>query len=241
MQYTYYTVTAFSIRVPMIIKRSLTTMQITQFLVGASYAMAHSFVSYIIPVTTVITESVTEAAAAAASSSVAAAADAEAPVAEGLADTLKALFFGAAAKVSEAAAAVSQPPAPPAEPLLVTRTETTYVEQRCITTDGSTFAIWLNVLYLAPLTYLFVKFFIESYLRRGRADAVRAKGKINGSAAQRRMSNVERAEKAGWDAAKEVNREVYGDGNGSEEAIEDDEVVVPSPKPKSRTRASRRA
>ncbi|CAI4219505.1 unnamed protein product [Parascedosporium putredinis] len=224
MMYTYYTVTAFSIRVPMIIKRSLTTMQITQFLVGASYAMAHSFVSYVVPVTNVITESVTEAAAAAAaSSSVAAAADAEAPVAEGLADTLKALFFGAAAKVSEAAAA------------------TTYVEQRCITTDGSTFAIWLNVLYLAPLTYLFVKFFIESYLRRGRADAVRAKGKSNGSAAQRRMSNVERAEKAGWDAAKEVNREVYGDGNGSEEAIEDDEVVVPSPKPKSRTRASRRA
>ncbi|PKS12929.1 hypothetical protein jhhlp_000270 [Lomentospora prolificans] len=235
MMYTYYTITAFSIRVPLIIKRTLTTLQITQFLIGASYAMSHSFVSYIVPVTTVITETIIPEVAAASSSTSASAADPAATPAGGLVDSLKGLFFGAAAKVSEAAAAVSQPPAAPvrAEPQLITRTETTHVEQRCVTTDGATFAIWLNVLYLAPLTYLFVKFFIESYLRRGKTD----KGKHT---AQRRMSNVERAEKAGWDAAKEVNREVYGDGNGSEEAIEDEEPVKPSPKINGRTRSARR-
>lgn len=105
----------------------------------------------------------------------------------------------------------SSAPASAADPVL--RTETSFVTQQCITTDGATFAIWLNVVYLAPLTYLFVRFFIRSYLRRGQAVA-----------AKRRMSNVERAEKAGWDAARGVEREVYG-GGVSEDAIEDDEVV----------------
>ena len=37
----------------------------------------------------------------------------------------------------------------------------------CIDTSGQTFAIWLNVLYLTPLTFLFVRFFVKSYIRRG--------------------------------------------------------------------------
>lgn len=35
----------------------------------------------------------------------------------------------------------------------------------CIDTTGETFAIWFNVLYLTPLTVLFLRFFIKSYFR----------------------------------------------------------------------------
>lgn len=157
--------TAFSIKVPIFIKRTLTTLQITQFLFGASFAMVHSFVSYTIPVT--------------------------APAAE--ADT--------------------------------ENVETTFVTQPCVTTDGATFAIWLNVLYLAPLTYLFVRFFITSYLKR--------------TPAKRRMSNVERAEKAGWAAARGVEKEVYG--GVSEDAIEDDDAPKANGKVKANGKANGKA
>jgi hypothetical protein len=35
----------------------------------------------------------------------------------------------------------------------------------CVDTSGETFAIWLNVLYLVPLMYLFIRFFVKSYMR----------------------------------------------------------------------------
>ncbi|CAP68722.1 uncharacterized protein PODANS_7_6910 [Podospora anserina S mat+] len=165
MMYTYYTVTAFNIRVPMFIKRSLTSMQITQFLVGGSGAMIHSFIYYTIPV--MAGESVSASSAAASAS---AAANASA----GLVGSIKNSF---GRQVTP-----------------------------CITSSGTTFAIWLNVFYLTPLTYLFVSFFIESYLRRSNAPAKNVKN--------RRLSNsVAIAEKAGWEAAKNVEREVYGESN----------------------------
>ena len=55
-QYTYYTVTAFNIKVPNTIKRSLTTLQISQFVIGAVYASLHSFVSYTVPVQVAVTK-----------------------------------------------------------------------------------------------------------------------------------------------------------------------------------------
>lgn len=154
--------TAFSIKVPLAIKRTLTTLQISQFFFGGTFAFMHSFVSYTIPVPE--------------------------PAAEPAA--------------SSSASAAEEP--------AVLHTEPSYVTQQCITTDGATFAIWLNVLYLAPLTYLFVRFFITSYLRRG--------------AAKRRLSNIQKAEKAGWEAARGVEKEVYG--GVSEDAVEDEEVKV---------------
>ncbi len=123
---------------PVVIKRSLTSLQITQFLVGASYAMAHSFVYYYIPV------------------------------------ALDATTY--------APRAVS-----------------------CVTTSGATFAIWLNVLYLAPLTYLFASFFVASYIKRSSAQKKR-------QAVEDLASAGLLAEKAGWDAAKKVEKEVYGQG-----------------------------
>ncbi len=175
MQYTYYTVTAFNIRVPLVIKRSLTTMQITQFLVGASYAMTHSFVSYSVPVAISSTEEAEAAASAAASNGSASA---------GVLDSIKGTY--------------AQKTVP------------------CITSSSATFAVWLNVLYLTPLTYLFVSFFIESYLRRSNAGAKGAKK--NGVASRRLSNNVELVEKAGWEAAQNVNREVYGESQEGKRA-----------------------
>jgi hypothetical protein len=156
----------------MVIKRTLTSLQIMQFLVGASYAMLHSFVSYSVPVISTGSQSAAVSAAAA----------------------------SAAAGSNGSASAVNG----------VKSAYETRI-QPCITTNGATFAVWLNVLYLAPLTYLFGSFFVESYLRRSNAGAQAGKG-----ARDRRLSNnVVMAEKAGWEAAKSVKQEVYG-----EEAIE---------------------
>ncbi|KAG5929947.1 hypothetical protein E4U53_002332 [Claviceps sorghi] len=190
LMYTYYTVTAFSIKVPLVVKRTLTTMQIAQFIGGASYAILHSFITYLVPVT------VTKVAATQLDAVPGSAADAATPAA-GLLDLLKKFVLGAAASESVASGGAGQRPSSHV-------TETTYVAQPCITTANETFAIWLNVLYLAPLTYLFVSFFIASYVKRSSANTSVA-GKPN-----RRLSNVALAEKAGWDAARGLEQEVYG-------------------------------
>jgi hypothetical protein len=55
-----------------------------------------------------------------------------------------------------------------AEPIQQYRMETV----PCIDTSGQMFAIWLNVLYLLPLTVLFIRFFIRSYITRTRRKGV---------------------------------------------------------------------
>ncbi|KAF4124118.1 GNS1/SUR4 family [Geosmithia morbida] len=193
LMYTYYTLTAFSIKVPVFVKRTLTTMQITQFVLGASFAMVHSFVSYIIPLTITPTDNVDVTAAADANTLVPS-------IAAGAFDSLRQLVLGTAGDHAPVKAATAS---------ATGATEIIYVSQPCIVTAGETFAIFGNVLYLAPLTYLFVSFFIASYLKRSNA-ASKIKGK---GASGRRLSNVTLAEKAGWDAARGVEKEVYGGEN----------------------------
>lgn len=162
LMYTYYTVTAFNIRVPTVVKRSLTSLQISQFIIGASAAMVHSFISYLVPV--------------------------------------QAGDFG-----------------------------TKYQKVNCIDTTGQTFAIWLNVFYLAPLTYLFMSFFVASYLRRSKAEVVRGK-------TDRRRSNVVLAEKASWDAARGLEREMYGESKEGviiEDSDESTAATETQPRPRS--------
>lgn len=180
----------------MAIKRTLTTLQITQFLVGASYAMVHSFVSYTVPVTVSLQNPAAAAAAAT-------------PMAGRVLESLKSMAAAVTAtKSSEAAAG------PTAAAAAAVEQQTVYTVQPCVTTSGETFAIWLNVLYLAPLTYLFAKFFVASYLRRSSAEQSRIRPK-----GARRMSHATLAERAGWDAARATQREVYADM--SDEAAED--------------------
>ncbi len=143
----------------------------------------------------------------------------------------------------------------------------------CIATTGETFAIWLNVLYLAPLTYLFVKFFITSYLRRSNAESARvarlgkngvdgtvdSKGRdvaaASGNATLaatiatteeevlRRLSNVGNlAEKAGWDAARGLEKEVYGEsGEALTANVAVSDVPVPTAGGKTKKSKSRTA
>ncbi|KAL7798138.1 fatty acid elongase [Trichoderma ceciliae] len=195
LMYTYYTLSAFSFKIPTAMKRTLTSMQITQFVVGASFAMVHSFVTYIAPITS--THVVTEDVPAVTRS---APIDYIIPTAVSALDSLKQLIFGSAHGAAGAAVAAS-----PGLRRSTTVTQTAHLAQPCIVTTGETFAIWLNVLYLAPLTYLFVSFFIASYVKRSSAAQ-----KLNGKAARGMGDEVTLAEKAGWEAARNVEREVYG-------------------------------
>lgn len=49
-----------------------------------------------------------------------------------------------------------------------TRWRTDWTKVNCIDTSGEAFAIYLNLLYLAPLTFLFARFFVKAYTGRGK-------------------------------------------------------------------------
>lgn len=201
-QYTYYTLSALGYRVPNFVKRTLTTMQITQFLVGAGFASLHLFVSYTVPVSVAhkIAEQITSSvqpssvasAVSSAVSSVTESASAVLPTATGpaLAFLWKLVYRaagdeGLAENIPVPGSSLipaQQPHAPtmsavhtenPVQRLLhhthtVERTvyRTEYQHVPCVDTSGQAFAIYLNLIYLAPLTGLFMRFFVKSYFRR---------------------------------------------------------------------------
>ena len=177
-------------------------MQITQFLVGVVYATAHSFVSYSVPVT--VPETRNSAAGTGISAMLA-------PSQENLVDKLKQLVFNMAGTISSAAAAS---PSATAEDTTETTYKTIYEHRACITSSGATFAVWLNIIYLLPLTYLFMSFFVKSYLRKSKSRT----GAKKPSAGVRRLSvsdvreAADVAEKAGWEAARQVESEIYEQG-----------------------------
>ncbi|KAF3035877.1 hypothetical protein E8E11_003596 [Didymella keratinophila] len=204
MMYTYYTLSALGYRVPNFVKRTLTTMQITQFLVGASFAALHLFVSYTVPVSVAhkIAETVTSSvqpssiasSVSSAIQSVTETASAVLPTSTGpaLAFLWKLVYRAAGDEglaenipvPGSSIIPVQQPHPPttvaahenPVQRLLhphhnthtvdriVYRTE--YQHVPCIDTSGQAFAIYLNLIYLAPLTGLFMRFFVKSYFRR---------------------------------------------------------------------------
>ncbi|KAH6644590.1 GNS1/SUR4 family-domain-containing protein [Boeremia exigua] len=201
MMYTYYTLSALGYRVPNFVKRTLTTMQITQFLVGASFAALHLFVSYTVPVSVAhkIAEQVTSSVqpssiastVSSAVSSVTESASAALPAATGpaLAFLWKLIYRAAGdeglaenipvpgssiipAHQSHLPTAVAAHENPVQRLLhtihtvdrVVYRTE--YQHVPCVDTSGQAFAIYLNLIYLAPLTGLFMRFFVKSYFRR---------------------------------------------------------------------------
>lgn len=202
MMYTYYTVSALGFRVPNVVKRTLTTLQITQFLVGSAFAAIHLFISYTVPVSVAykITEKVaapqtTSTVATTVSSAVSSASETLAtalPTVTGVAVAfLRKLIYRAAGDegLAENIMLPGQPmptyqsqqvvAAAPSEPAhlnpvqkffhqSVERTvyRTEYQSVPCVDTSGQAFAIYLNLIYLAPLTILFMRFFFKSYLRR---------------------------------------------------------------------------
>lgn len=166
--------------VPKWFKQSLTTLQITQFVVGASYAFAHLFVAYQIPVSvpylyrlgtaaSTLLNSVPNDVSSAASVAVSTAS-------AGTGAWLKKIALRAAGHEGLAENVLNEQGRPfgidavhIAEDL-VAREETRFRDDmqwvNCLDTSGQVFAILLNCLYLLPLTWLFAQFFITSYLKR---------------------------------------------------------------------------
>jgi GNS1/SUR4 family len=179
--------------VPQRVKSSLTTLQISQFIVGIAFASMHLFFHYSVPVSTPYTwtktvSSVISAASAAATSAASEMASQASAVAEapGLGLFLQKMLYralgeeGLARRVGQQFKAktptVPQPHINVTEAIQrETKWRTQYMFIPCIDTEGQAFAIWLNVFYLAPLTLLFAQFFIRSYLSGPRSASKRPK------------------------------------------------------------------
>ncbi|KAF2849200.1 GNS1/SUR4 family protein-like protein [Plenodomus tracheiphilus IPT5] len=241
MMYTYYTVSALGLRVPNVVKRTLTTLQITQFLVGSAFAAVHLFVSYTVPVSVAykITEKVapqtTSTVAATVSSTVTSATEAIAtalPTVTGVAVAFLRKLIYRAAGDEGLAENILLPGSPipahqsqrvadaaPSEPAhlnpvqkffhqnverTVYRTE--YQSVPCVDTSGQAFAIYLNLIYLAPLTILFMRFFFKSYLRRSTPNK-------QGQPKRRTISD------AAGDAKRSVEREFDAIDKSAEDGI----------------------
>ncbi|KAF2874170.1 GNS1/SUR4 family-domain-containing protein [Massariosphaeria phaeospora] len=250
MMYTYYTVSALGVRVPQSVKRTLTSMQILQFVVGVAYAAIHSFVSYTVPVSVPyqifekvadnlnasnVSSAATSATSAAASVVSALTSSATLPPATGVAVAfLKKLVYRAAGEEGLAenihlagnhvisdrlhhyadAAGVPNHPQQAIRNALhhernsVNRTiyRTEYQHVPCIDTPGQAFAIYLNMIYLAPLTLLFVRFFVKSYIRR-------TSGGSKNPTKRTAITN------AGRDAFNGVDREIESFGKAAEDGV----------------------
>ncbi|KAJ9097076.1 hypothetical protein QFC20_006272 [Naganishia adeliensis] len=154
LMYTYYVVTSFSIRVPKPIKQSLTTMQITQFLVGGSSAALSLFISYSYPITTASADPVTGK----------------------------------------------------------THLTKEYKHVPCLDTPGQALAVVFNVVYLTPLTWLFARFFIRSYLASGSKSAA---PKVR-DAGKQAVNGLEKTGSAGLDVE---DTSVKMNGNGVEQVV----------------------
>jgi hypothetical protein len=179
-------------------------MQIMQFIIGVAYAGLHSFISYIIPV------QVLNSSASPSLSSISSAASsaATAVTTTGYGAMLKKYLLRAAAEEGLAENVIGANPAFQQANALRhnaslegPKYHTEYQTVTCVETSGQTFAIWLNVLYLMPLTVLFVRFFIKSYIRRT-------------SKAGGREDRQGQIEKAGLDALKSIERELNESENG---------------------------
>lgn len=169
-------------------------MQITQFLVGSTYAALHLFISYTVPVSVAykITEKVASqvnpSSVPSAVSSATDAVSAALPTVTGAAVAfLRQLIYRAAGDEG-----LAENIAVPGSPLMVQQQQPVvagqvedkpahhffkntvekivyrneYKSVPCIDTSGQAFAVYLNLIYLAPLTILFMRFFFKSYLRR---------------------------------------------------------------------------
>lgn len=163
-------------------------MQITQFVFGTSMAASYLFVSYTLPNTEKSKLSTAAPAVASAAQAV---------------PWLKQMVFRAGKAATENTQQVAEQ-VPGVSSQMVT----------CVDTTGQAFAVWLNVMYLLPLTYLFVRFFVRSYLYRKEPST-------------QTQTHIHAAEKAGMDALKGVTREIQkaAEMNGEVSEATDDEAV----------------
>ncbi|KAI9711313.1 MAG: hypothetical protein M1820_002300 [Bogoriella megaspora] len=232
--YGYYTASALGFRVPLWFKRTLTTCQILQFVVGASYAAAHLFVSYSVPVVTPyivysnVVRATTAAVTAVPSSVSSAVSSAVSTASTDPLSFLKKLALraageeGLAEKVGHHRSPVEETihtaEQQVLEPVMETVQEIRYRNEfhkvNCIDTSGEAFAIYLNLVYLFPLTGLFVRFFIRSYTKRMAKSPVKQRKPFS--------SRGQAAVEASQDAAREVDESMDRAERRVSDAVERD-------------------
>lgn len=175
---------------PKSIKRTLTTLQIAQFLFGASYAALHLFISYDIPIATpykvlaAASTAVSSASSAVTSVTSEVSKVIESPTASASVGALIKKYLLRAAGEEGVAERIgiphdNKPVAQHIEdrieqlaeraapgPAYETKWRTEWTKVNCIDTSGAAFAIYLNLFYLFPLTVLFARFFYKAYMKR---------------------------------------------------------------------------
>lgn len=244
MQYIYYALSAVNVRVPRRYKQLLTSLQIAQIIFGASYATAHLFIQYDIPVSTPyqIVDTVRKAASsvssAASAASTAVSSFVESPtITASMGALVKKLLLraageeGVAERVHNDRGELLTPHMADKiehfnEHTYQTRWRTDWTKVNCIDTRGEAFAIYINLCYLAPLAWLFGRFFVRAYTQRGKprtaTDAAKQISSSARDAARRTNDAVEKAgEKAGEkvvDGAKEVKKQ----GRAAHEQMRED-------------------
>ena len=180
IMYTFYLCSALNVRVPKVVKQILTTTQITQFVVGASYAFAHLFVAYQIPVNVPymyhLGDAISTVSSALPSDMSSASSAALTTASAGVGDFLKKAVLRAAGREGLAENVRNDRgqtfgiDVANAAKDFMRREETRFRDElqweHCLDTSGQVFAILLNCMYLAPLTWLFVRFFIKAYTKR---------------------------------------------------------------------------
>ncbi|KAH9827411.1 putative fatty acid elongation protein 4, partial [Teratosphaeria destructans] len=235
LMYIYFSLSALGYRVSPVLKRTLTSMQIAQFLFGASYAAAHLFIQYDIPIRSVVQvpytvqEAISSATSAAAAATSSVSSIIATPTAGSWVTAIKKGLLLAAGHPGVAelvgreglgAPGYHGPPGHENEPLRgIPKKTQEFVERRymqdewrqewskvnCIDTTGEAFAIYLNLFYLAPLTFLFARFFVRAYTQRGKPRTATERAK--------------RFQESGRQARKDTRDEVERRGQQAEDAV----------------------
>lgn len=209
IMYTYYSLSALTIRVPQVVKQTLTFLQIAQIVFGASYAFAHLFVSYDIPIEEaylyVHNLSTALPSTASAVSSTISSALTSATVAAGLGSWLKKAALRAAGEEGLAENVRNyQGETFGIDAIHAAEVEKAQEEIRyrmgsqrvhCLDTSGQVLAILMNLVYLAPLAYLFIEYFYKSYIARAHSEPPKP-------------TKEENVKQSSRDAVKDTEREI---------------------------------
>ncbi|KAL8780545.1 MAG: hypothetical protein Q9213_006411 [Squamulea squamosa] len=224
IMYTYYTFIHMGIQVPRVLKSMLTAAQTTQIVFGLSYALAHLFIAYDIPVEVpyLFIHNLSSAFSTGVSSVSSLIASATASVdigswlkkaalraagEEGLAENVRnaqGQTFGIdavhAAEVEKAQEEI--------------RYKSQYQKVNCLDTPGQTLAIFLNFLYLAPLACMFVHLFYTKYIKQARSSSP--------------PPTSENVRQSGKEAAKDLRQELEDAMASEQEGLETDKSDLPS-------------
>lgn len=190
-------------------KQTLTTLQIVQIVFGGTYAFAHLFIAYDIPIekpylyvhnlSTALPSTMSTISSAVSSAFASATATAglgswlkkvalRAAGEEGLAENVR-NYQGETFGIDAVHAAQMEK----AQQEVRYKWETQTVH--CLDTSGEAFAILLNLVYLAPLAGLFIRYFTRSYLNRAKSEPPKP-------------SQQENIVESSKDAVKDVEREI---------------------------------